>query len=90
MNAQAKFMKKLGGCFAVAGGIAFIASMVLHGGPGTIGEFLFLVLMIVGVFFMVPGVLLFNLGHFLGQIDARLRLLEEKVGAGPRQGASSE
>lgn len=90
MNAEVKFGKKLGGCLTAAGGIAFIASMILHGGPGTIGEFLFLVLMIVGVMLIVPGILLGYLSYLLKQIDERFRLLEEKMESGPRQGSSSE
>lgn len=90
MNAQAKFTTHLGWCLAAAGGIAFIVSCYLRGGPGSISEFVFLVSMIVGVFLFVPGVLLFLLGHFLGQIDERLRSLEEELESGRRQGTSSE
>ncbi len=90
MNAQAKFTKHMGWGLTAAGGIAFIASMYFRGGPGSTSEFVFLVLMIVGVFLSVPGVLLFLLGHFLGQIDERLRSLEEKIDSRPEQSTSKQ
>ncbi|HUE73650.1 MAG TPA: hypothetical protein VMP01_22420 [Pirellulaceae bacterium] len=85
-------MKKLGWGLSTVGGLVFLSLILLvpSGGPGSASEFVFLCLLIVGVFLVVPGVLLGLFGQIVAQLDERLRSLEEKTESRPDRGPTEE